>query len=173
MAERSAEYAEYVSLLRELHKLIADGKLDAPEADEIRDQMDEPWYGMSEDEIELVNLLSADLYTFCREPPQVQPPRCADPEAFKTYVREKQFREALTALHHNPELATAHEAALIRAQAWLSFGHADVALEFVTHAQRLSEKAVQTAQHRKGLTKTFPFLTSDRSAVAHSFKAAQ
>lgn len=103
----------------------------------------------------------------------MQAPCAREKDEFDAHLSQMQYREALKTLDHNPSLATAHEAALIRAQAWLSFGHADVALEFVTHAQHLSEKAVQTAPHRKGLTKTFPFLTSDRSAVAHFFKAAQ
>ncbi len=155
MAKRSVDYAEYVGLLRELHKLIANGKLDAPEADEIRDQMDRPWYGMSEDEHELVGLLSADLYTLSELPPSVQAPPVIDKEEFDAHLSQMQYREALKALDHTPGLVTAHEAAVIRARAWLSFGHADVASEFVTHAHRLSEEAAK--RRRKGPEKPSPF----------------
>ena len=60
---------EYVALLVQLHNLIAAGKGDDPEADAIRDQMDEPWRHLNDKEISRLRDLSASLYD------QLQPRR--------------------------------------------------------------------------------------------------
>jgi hypothetical protein len=53
---------EYLKLLKGLHLLIEDGEGDEEMADFIRDQMDVPWYKMSEEEIVLVDQISGDMY---------------------------------------------------------------------------------------------------------------
>ena len=55
-------YEEYCRLLRELHKLDLVDKMNSPEADLIRDQMDEPWNHLTEEEIQTSNAWSAQLY---------------------------------------------------------------------------------------------------------------
>jgi hypothetical protein len=65
-------FQEYVRLLRELHRLIAEGKGDSDEAEQLRDLMDDPWDRMSPEEIRRVRGLSADLYTLTD--PQPPPP---------------------------------------------------------------------------------------------------
>lgn len=62
MPERSAAYAEYERLLRELHALYLRGADDGSMADEIRERMDDPWYAMTDEERELTGRLSMDLY---------------------------------------------------------------------------------------------------------------
>lgn len=52
--------ALYVRLLVRLDDLMQQGKGDDPEADAIRDQMDEPWYAMTEKEREFAREM-ADL----------------------------------------------------------------------------------------------------------------
>jgi hypothetical protein len=42
--------AQYLELEEKLKELIAQGKGDSEEADEIRDQMDEPWYALTPEE---------------------------------------------------------------------------------------------------------------------------
>ena len=46
-----------------LHRLIAAGKGDEPEADAVRDSLDAPLSGMSKSERERARLLSEDLYS--------------------------------------------------------------------------------------------------------------
>lgn len=60
--------AEYVSHLVRLHRLIAKGSGDSEEADAVRDQMDHPWRKLTEEEVQLIDGLSADLYRI-HEPP--------------------------------------------------------------------------------------------------------
>lgn len=57
------EYVKYVHLLKQLHRLISEGKGDTEEADALRDEMDTPWHSLSKEEIDRVNSLAADLYT--------------------------------------------------------------------------------------------------------------
>ena len=53
---------EYERLLRKLHKLIHEGKSDSDEAEKIRDEMDEPWKKMTDNEEEEIACLSEELY---------------------------------------------------------------------------------------------------------------
>jgi hypothetical protein len=46
----------------ELHKLIVAGKGDHPEADDLRDILDAPWYAMTENERNAIRQISAALY---------------------------------------------------------------------------------------------------------------
>lgn len=52
---------EYARLLGKLHELITQGEGDSAEADAIRDEMDGPWYALTEQERERLNGLSEDL----------------------------------------------------------------------------------------------------------------
>lgn len=62
--ERSREAAlfVYIKTLHQLHHLIAGGKGDSEEADQLRDTMDEPYNLLDVDQKELVNRLSKELY---------------------------------------------------------------------------------------------------------------
>lgn len=62
MLERSPAYLESERLLRQLHDCFLAGMHDSPEADYIRDQMDDPWYAMTEEEKEEIGQLSERLY---------------------------------------------------------------------------------------------------------------
>lgn len=55
-------YEQYKKLLHRLHDLMVQGIEDGPEADEIRDLMDEPWKHLSETERDSLRKLSATLY---------------------------------------------------------------------------------------------------------------
>ena len=55
-------YEQCNKLLRELHELIAQGKGETDEADEIRDRMDRPERELTLEEEELLSQLSEELY---------------------------------------------------------------------------------------------------------------
>ena len=65
----SPSYLQYVRALRDLHALTMAGRDDSPEADAIRDGMDQPWYDLSEIEQRRIKGLSEDLYSIS-DPPQ-------------------------------------------------------------------------------------------------------
>ncbi len=58
----SQSYKTYVDLLVKLDNLDQIGKENTPEADAIRDQMDAPWYKMTDEEHWIVGKLSEELY---------------------------------------------------------------------------------------------------------------
>ena len=53
---------QYKKFLERLHELFLEKKADGYEADVIRDQMDIPWYKMSDDDQEEMKKYSAELY---------------------------------------------------------------------------------------------------------------
>jgi hypothetical protein len=59
----SPAFYESARLMVDLHRAMSTGDPDGPEADAIRDRMDQPWYQMTCDEQDLVRGLSQDLYT--------------------------------------------------------------------------------------------------------------
>lgn len=67
-AQRSPEFLACLLLLRRLDELIAEGNGDGTEADAVRNQMEEPWYAMTEGEQHLLDLVSADVSTLWKVP---------------------------------------------------------------------------------------------------------
>ncbi len=53
----------YAQLLLNLHELIQQGKGDCDEAEAVADEMDAPWYAMTEKEQDRMRGLAADLNT--------------------------------------------------------------------------------------------------------------
>ena len=53
-------FATYLELLGQLHLLIDRGLGESPDADAIRDRMDEPWTHLSSEEIAEIDRLSAE-----------------------------------------------------------------------------------------------------------------
>lgn len=53
--------AKYTELLLKLHKLYLNGENDSSEADSIRDEMDEPWELLNNEERSLMHKLSVAL----------------------------------------------------------------------------------------------------------------
>lgn len=59
--EQNPHYVRYVALLEQLHALIRDGRGDGPEADSLREQMDQPWHHLSSEETARAREISAEL----------------------------------------------------------------------------------------------------------------
>jgi Spy/CpxP family protein refolding chaperone len=59
---QSLAYRAYVRLLRQLHRLIAEGAGDSLAADDVREAMEMPWSQLTQQEVEAANQLSALLY---------------------------------------------------------------------------------------------------------------
>ena len=61
-ANQSLAYRAYVRLLRQLHRLIAEGAGDSAAADDVREAMEAPWSHLTQQEADAANQLSAQLY---------------------------------------------------------------------------------------------------------------
>lgn len=60
----TAYLTSYVRLFVELHRLVANGAGDSDEADTLRDQLDRPWYKLSDVEKRMTDILAVNLYDF-------------------------------------------------------------------------------------------------------------
>src|SRR4051812_5283432 len=87
----SPAYVQYVRGLHRLHALVAEGRDDSPEADAVRDGMDEPGYALSEAERQRVNGLSEDLYSLSDPPAPAPEP---NPQATRKLMEAAEARSA-------------------------------------------------------------------------------
>ncbi|MBI3821472.1 MAG: hypothetical protein HY289_02205 [Planctomycetes bacterium] len=78
-------------LLLDLHRLFVQAMENSPEADSIRDQMDEPWYAMTTDEQERVGGFSEDLYAVAEGGPP-----CVTMSEPELYAWKKELDERRT-----------------------------------------------------------------------------
>lgn len=96
-------------LLVDLHTEIREGRGDGEKADNIRDEMDKPWYQLTYDERVLHNLASADLYQIGRE--EIQVPleetdtRDENTTKIMLFFVEKRWIETLRALQRPSTLS--------------------------------------------------------------------
>jgi hypothetical protein len=145
----------YSRLLLRLHDLIAKGQGDDPEADAVRDQMDAPWYAMTDAEQERVGGLSEDLYALAENNPRaVRMPaeeRRQWGQEFGAAFAAGDWDRALVLLRRPPDDVPAAHVAFFQADCWEHLGCPEVALRFMRSATRLD-----TAQAVSVLTLWFP-----------------
>ena len=132
-------FDESVRLLLALHELIASGKGDDAEADDIRDQMDEPWYEMTPFERDLVNDLSADLYTIGHRHPDTISgvEKHSMDDDFNTAVQQGHWTRVLSIVREAQGSLPADDAALIRGVAWIHLSQPEVGVRFLGELKRL------------------------------------
>ena len=125
-----------------LHRLIAQGKGDEPEADEVRDSLDEPLAALTPEERTRAQYLSADLYTLSKVPSdhdqlpsnlQVQAKFRAIVEAQKA----RQWDKALALLRRWDRYFSLDFASFQRGKIWDQAGAPEIAVEFYRHAAEL------------------------------------
>jgi hypothetical protein len=137
-------YVEYVSLLKRLHRLIAEGQGDTDAADDLRDAMDGPWHSMSAEEIARVRALAADLYTLEDEVGEPQP-NGQEAEHLRAGLKrawqERDWQTALELLRSHPCSLPPGETAFLRGLCWDELGDPDTAALFFERAARLDPRA--------------------------------
>jgi tetratricopeptide (TPR) repeat protein len=132
-------FAEYVSLLRRLHGLIAEGKSESGEADAVRDEMDGPWHKLSEAEMRQARGLSGDLYSLTTDEvyaPEDKSNPVSEPELRAAWESED-YDRVLTLLRHPAPFLTADQIAFMRAHCWGQVGDLETALLFYRRASEL------------------------------------
>lgn len=134
----------YVDHLVRLNELNRAGQEDSEEADRLRDEMDDPWYRMTDQEQLFVGGLGADLYTL------------ADDDVIKHASDNREFSKALQhdvgqardsndylrvleLLRERPSEISAYRAAGIRAMAYEALGWDDLASLFFERACQLEQ----------------------------------
>lgn len=132
-------YVEYESLLKDLHRLIAEGKCDSEEADMVRDEMDRPERELTGEEMARLNGLSADLYMLSGE--EIGEPYEGTQEQLRASLRQARSNHdsegILSLLRKGPKFIRAAGVAALRAEAYQQLGHLDSALLFAQYAALL------------------------------------
>jgi len=132
------DYQRYEQLLIKTSELIARGEGDSEEADAVREQMDLPWYRLSEDEQTRLRGLSGDLYMLQNEEVLQSPLLSFDDfiEQLKEAREWNDWGTMLGILRRRPPRVFKEAAALLRAQAYDGLGHPNPALLFLDFAHR-------------------------------------
>jgi tetratricopeptide (TPR) repeat protein len=136
----------YARLVRDLHDLIAHGLGDSPEAEALADQMDEPWYAMTEQEQRRMRGLSADLYALREGGPKrvdMSPEQFAAWEINVTRMGDQlHLGDVDSALEFFrkpiPSSLPAHFIPVLQARCWERAGDLETALVFLKQAERTS-----------------------------------
>ncbi len=136
-----------MALLLQLHHEMSTGDPDGDDADSIRDEMERPWYAMSDHERELVRGLSADLYSIGQSR-SVRPEVRNDliPSAMDA-LKKGRYEELLQIVRSNEYALPPDSVAFLRGMAWSLFGEYDVAVEFFQEAARISNYQWPTFIH--------------------------
>jgi len=145
-AKTTLAYRRSVELLRQLDRLMANGHDESDEADEIRAEMERPWYEMTEAEQLRFRFLSADLYTLWEPVPERPPPDFSTRSRFEDAERACDWETVLSVLRAHPNIVSPSRAALLRAKGWQSLGEKEISSEFFDLHVRLEQEAASKAK---------------------------
>jgi tetratricopeptide (TPR) repeat protein len=139
----SSEYEQSRNLLLKLHNLALEGRDESAEADAIRDEMDGPWYRLTEEQARRLRNLSADLATLEPDSPikhPTSPNIYSESLADSIHIARTQgdYDEVLNLLRMSPSQVSADRAAALRGACYEALGEQETALLFVEYAVRVS-----------------------------------
>ncbi|MEX2186209.1 MAG: hypothetical protein WD875_05430 [Pirellulales bacterium] len=129
----------YVRCLVELHRIMAAGKDDTPDAEVLRSTMDSAWYQLSENDIEVVGGLSEDLYSIGvdrEDPPRESVPDSLAVSLSRYFACDEVAQLLLFIRKHERELPRV-DAAVWRGYAWGRLGHPSASAEFFGESARV------------------------------------
>jgi hypothetical protein len=130
-------FSRYEALLKRLHDLNLEGKLDSPEADLVREDMEEPWSRLSGADKALLAGLSSDLYSFSGE----ELVRASDVdravliERARTAFQHGDWGGLLEVLRLSHQYLPAELVAYLRGRCWHQLGSPEAAIWFRDRAQ--------------------------------------
>jgi hypothetical protein len=137
----------YTRLLREVHVLIGRGLGDSPQAESLVDEMDAPWYGMTDDEQLRMRRLSADLYALAEGGAKQVEMTDQELRAWKetakntlTALKLEDVDSALAFLRRpSPRQLPRYVVPFLQARCWEKLGDLETALVFMkaTYADRV------------------------------------
>ncbi|MFN0054450.1 MAG: hypothetical protein ACKV0T_19920 [Planctomycetales bacterium] len=126
-------------MTRRLHALIAHGQGDSQEADALRDEMDGPWYRLSEAEQLRARGLSGDLYSLSDEEthPRDDTGKSVTPEELQSAWDVRDWDRVLELLRAPPGFLTRDQIAFLRGYCWREIGDPETALLFFQKAEQI------------------------------------
>jgi tetratricopeptide (TPR) repeat protein len=135
----------YARLLRDVHSLIRQGKGDTAEAESLADEMDGPWYSMSDQEQKRMRGLSQDLYAIAEggakqiDMSEEEAAKWRE-EAKATWLRKStgDIDAALSFLRQPfPNSVPQYTIPFLQAICWRDLGDLETALIFMKESERL------------------------------------
>jgi hypothetical protein len=140
---KNPDYDKYLSLLLKLKAMRREGRGDTEEADQLREQMDEPWDSLSVEEQKQLALLSASLDMLegkevFRDVPAEQRTREWMAPRWQTASETGDLETQLELLRNGPDFLTANEVAFLRGKVYLDAGHPEAALLFFAYAAQVN-----------------------------------
>jgi tetratricopeptide (TPR) repeat protein len=133
-------YSRYEALLKRLHALNLEGKLDSPEADLVREDMEEPWSRLSAADKALLGGLSSDLYSFSGE--EVVRASELDQSTLMARARgayeNRDWSGLLEALRFTHQYFPAEVVAYMRGRCWQQLDMPEAAFWFFDCAHKLA-----------------------------------
>src|SRR5260370_22030810 len=139
----SPRYLATVRGTQGLHRLIAEGKEDSPEAEAIRDASDGPWETLSETERDSARWVAEDLYSLYEQPPTKQEmTREAQAGLNEAYeARERgEWDRSLELLRTWRAYIDPFLVSYLRGTIWLEAGDPATAALFFQHAHKLNSE---------------------------------
>lgn len=138
----SENYRQSAALLIQLHMLMRDGKSETDEADAVRDQLDSPWYLLTEEERRRIRNLSADLASLEPDSPFHHPSdggitRDIIADQIKSARRANEIEEILRILREHSQDVSADRAAFLRGWCYEQMNEANAARLFFEFASKL------------------------------------
>jgi hypothetical protein len=121
--------------LVQLDRMMAEGQGDSPEADALRDQMEQSWYRMTPKELDIARQISADLYTL-HDDSLVRHPRDFNiysptlAAELATSIGSGDYLSALRLMQDRPKEISTERAALFRAILYRALGLPEIGLIF-------------------------------------------
>ena len=143
---RSPAWHESVHLLRELARLAERGLSQSAEARPIRESMEKLAADLSTHEEDLLDGLSADLWTLMETEPLGPEPGPGLAEDLRHAKATDDWAHVSALLRDYPRLAGGAEGALLRATCWAAHGERAIASEFAQHADRLLSSALSRTE---------------------------
>jgi tetratricopeptide (TPR) repeat protein len=143
----SPGFHQSVKLLVQLHHEMSTGDPDGATADSIRDEMERPWYSMSDQERELVRGLSADLYSIGKSKSVGQEVRIDLVQSAMEALKNGRYENLLQIVRKNERSLPTDSVAFLRGMAWSLLGKHGVAVEFFQEAARISNYQWPTFIH--------------------------
>lgn len=141
---RSPAYAQFESGTLQLHATIRAGRLNSPEADDLREGLADLWPDMTPEQRQFGNAFSGDLYMLDANAGETFEPATDDERsphqlgmAIKATWDRRDWADALALLRKGPTFFAPPVFASLRARAYGQLDRPAAALAFVRHARRL------------------------------------
>lgn len=130
----SSALKESIGLMLQLHGLIRAGQGESPDAEAIRDRLDDFWGELQPDEIGLLRSVSTDLNALADGPRFVTMSGEAferwEAELYAELVQRKNYQASLELLRRPPDQFDAGTIRRLTANCWRSIGFPNVATAF-------------------------------------------